>query len=241
MSSKDNNLDVDVFWSMRSPYCYISLNRCLEMRRKYNFNLNLRIVYPIAIKDPDIVDSMAGMKYRLPYQVIDPGRTAHFHGVPYAYPVPDVVKQEPGFGAISPYEEQGNVRFLTRCGVAAADIGKGWDYLNEVMRLVWNGQKIHWDQDDLKQVRAAIEAAGIDAKVIADVEANGDKYDAMIQKNMDLQETNDCQHEGVPCFVFRNEPFFGQDRMEMLIWRLKQYGLTERADYEPSLRAAIDI
>ncbi len=70
------------------------------------------------------------------------------------------------------------------------------------------------------------------------MEANGDKYDKMIQKNMDLQVTNDCMHEGVPCFVFRNEPFFGQDRIEMLIWRLKQYGLTERADYEPSLRGA---
>jgi hypothetical protein len=43
--------------------------------------------------------------------------------------------------------------------------------------------------------------------------------------------------EGVPNFTLRNELFFGQDRMEMLIWRLKQYGLTERADYEPSLRA----
>jgi len=39
----------------------------------------------------------------------------------------------------------------------------------------------------------------------------------MIQNNMDLQLTNDALHEGVPLFVFRNEPFFGQDRMEMLI------------------------
>ena len=42
---------------------------------------------------------------------------------------------------------------------------------------------------------------------------------------------------GVPLFVFKGEPFFGQDRMDMLIWRLAQYGLTERADYQPSLRA----
>jgi 2-hydroxychromene-2-carboxylate isomerase len=146
------------------------------------------------------------------------------------------VKQEPGFGPIAPYEEQSNVRFLCRTAVASADIGKGWEYLNEVMRLLWNGQKIHWDQDNLKSVRAAIEAAGISADLIADVEANGDKYDEMIQKNMDLQETNDCHHVGVPCFVFRNEPFFGQDRIDMLIWRLKQYGLTEREDYVPSLR-----
>jgi hypothetical protein len=36
--------------------------------------------------------------------------------------------------------------------------------------------------------------------------------------------------------VFKGEPFFGQDRMDMLIWRLQQHGLTERADYEPDYR-----
>ena len=35
-------------------------------------------------------------------------------------------------------------------------------------------------------------------------------------------------HWGVPTFVFQDEPFFGQDRIETLLWRLRQHGLTER-------------
>ncbi len=35
-------------------------------------------------------------------------------------------------------------------------------------------------------------------------------------------------HGGVPCMVFHGEPFFGQDRVEQLLWRLRQNGLTER-------------
>jgi len=35
-------------------------------------------------------------------------------------------------------------------------------------------------------------------------------------------------HWGVPLFVFNDEPFFGQDRLEHLIWRMKQAGLEER-------------
>ena len=31
-------LEVDVFWSMRSPYCYIALDRILEMQKKYKQN-----------------------------------------------------------------------------------------------------------------------------------------------------------------------------------------------------------
>lgn len=32
-------------------------------------------------------------------------------------------------------------------------------------------------------------------------------------------------HWGVPTMVFRGEPFFGQDRFEVLLWRLKQEGI----------------
>ena len=35
-------------------------------------------------------------------------------------------------------------------------------------------------------------------------------------------------HWGVPTFVFENEPFFGQDRIDLLIWRMQSKGLTRR-------------
>jgi len=40
-------------------------------------------------------------------------------------------------------------------------------------------------------------------------------------------------HGGVPNAVFRGEPFFGQDRVEMLFWRLQQNGLTTRPEPRP--------
>ena len=240
----NRTLNVDVFWSMRSPYCYIALDRILEMRQKYHVNVNLRIVYPIAIKDPGWFKAAKDMKFRLPYQDIDSFRTAAFRGVQMRYPDPDPVAQQAAkgspYGKILPFEKQPDIQFLTRTAIAAAEMGKGWEYLNEVMRLVWNGQKRPWNADNYRHVRNAIKAAGIDAdKLIAAVEANPDKYDKMVQENMDLQLKNDAKHTGVPGFVFRNEPFFGQDRMGQLVWRLKQYGLREKADYKPSPRAGI--
>jgi 2-hydroxychromene-2-carboxylate isomerase len=35
-------------------------------------------------------------------------------------------------------------------------------------------------------------------------------------------------HWGVPTAVFQSEPFFGQDRLETLVWRLRQHGLGPR-------------
>jgi len=51
-------------------------------------------------------------------------------------------------------------------------------------------------------------------KLIADVEANGKNYDNLVAKHSEEQIQNDSMHEGVPNFAFRNEPLFGQDRME---------------------------
>lgn len=254
MSVEERTLDVDVFWSMRSPYCYISLDHCLEYQKQYHLNLNLKIVYPIAIKDRSWFESAKAMKYRLPYQNVDIFRTAAFHGVQMVYPIPDPVAQKPAkdspYGEILPFGglganldegEQPDIKVLVRTAVGAERMGKGWEYLNEVMRLVWNGQKVPWNANDYAHVRNAIQAAGIDAdSLFEDVKADPEKYDKMVVENMDLQLTNDCGHTGVPCFVFQREPFFGQDRMDMLIWRLKQYGLQEREDYKPSLRAQVE-
>ena len=36
-------------------------------------------------------------------------------------------------------------------------------------------------------------------------------------------------HWGVPTFVFEGEPFFGEDRIDTLRWRLGKVGLARRA------------
>ena len=35
-------------------------------------------------------------------------------------------------------------------------------------------------------------------------------------------------HWGVPTMVFEGEPFFGQDKIELLLWRMQQKGLGKR-------------
>ena len=47
MIAEQENLEVDVFWSMRSPYCYIALDRCLELQRKFHLLLHFKPVWPI--------------------------------------------------------------------------------------------------------------------------------------------------------------------------------------------------
>ena len=61
--------------------------------------------------------------------------------------------------------------------------------------------------------------ASADAKIAADP----DKYEAIIQANQKAHA--DAGHWGVPTMVFEGEPFFGQDRLDVLLWRLKKRGM----------------
>jgi 2-hydroxychromene-2-carboxylate isomerase len=218
---------VDVYWSMRSPYCYIALDRLLELREDYDIELNFRPIWPIAIKDPKFfVGIQKYMEYRVPYQDLDTLRSAEFAGVPYRYPDPDPVRQKPNFGAVLPMDQQDDIKVLTYTAVAAAEMGKGWEYLDQVSRMMWNGSIRGWNKGD--HLKDAIDRAGIDgAKLIAEVKANPKKYDALIDRNQKGQDK--AGFGGVPLMVLNDEPFFGQDRIDQLIWRLEKNGVKKRA------------
>jgi len=88
---------------------------------------------------------------------------------------------------------------------------------------MWDGQTDNWP-DFLVEY---MDLAGMDGKAVdADVAANPDKYDAIIQKNATDHTTTGFG--GVPVMAFRQEPFFGEDRFDLFFWRLQQNGLTKR-------------
>ncbi len=43
-------LSADVFWSFRSPYSYLAIGRYRKLAEDYDLTINLRPVYPLAIR-----------------------------------------------------------------------------------------------------------------------------------------------------------------------------------------------
>jgi 2-hydroxychromene-2-carboxylate isomerase len=70
--------------------------------------------------------------------------------------------------------------------------------------------------------RAGLNLAELDAAISADAE----RYEAVIANNE--RDHARSGHWGVPTFVFNDEPFFGQDRIDLLLWRLGQNGMQPR-------------
>ena len=61
----------------------------------------------------------------------------------------------------------------------------------------------------------------------AAIAADADRYEQVITENEKAHVASG--HWGVPTFVFENEPFFGQDRIDLLVWRMESKGLTRRS------------
>ena len=80
-------------------------------------------------------------------------------------------------------------------------------------------------QGRLRGGKASLETQDVVLETIMDVD-EADRLEAVIHENQANHERSG--HWGVPTCVFKNEPFFGQDRLDVLLWRLQKEGLQAR-------------
>ena len=215
-------LQADVFWSFRSPYSYLATRRYRALTEAYDLDIVIRPVYPLAIREPDFFERNHPNWLR--YTFTDMFRVAQFHGIPFGPPRPDPIVQDIRTRKIA--VEQPYIYRLTRLGQASARRGKSIAFCEEVSRLIWGGAE-NWHQGGYLAAAAAeagLDLAELDAEAIDDAE----ELDVEIAANQAALEA--AGHWGVPTLVFDGEPFFGQDRIDMAVWRMKQKGLAPRED-----------
>ena len=157
------------------------------------------------------------------YILMDSARAAQMLDIPFRWPRPDPVVQ--GFVTREIAADQPYIYRLGRLGQAAARRGKGLAFADEVSRVIWAGDVDNWHEGD--HLAQAAARAGLDfAELEAEVQGDADSLDAEIEANQQALEA--AGHWGVPTLVFDGEPFFGQDRIEMVLWRMNEKGLAER-------------
>jgi 2-hydroxychromene-2-carboxylate isomerase len=216
-------LAVDVFWSFRSPYSYLATGRLAELEKRYDLEVRVRPVLPLAVREPDFFRKVNPLWP--PYLMRDTVRVAEYHGIDYHWPRPDPVVQAVEDGRLVTAPEQPYIHRLTHLGMLAIERGRGLPFIDEVSRLIWDGKVDGWQEGT--HLADATARAGLDlAELDAAAEREAGRLDAAIAQNQkDLEAAG---HWGVPTMVFEGEPFFGQDRIDLLTWRMKQRGLRSR-------------
>ena len=215
--NKPIRLEIDLYWSMRSPYCYLALDRLLALGQEPDVMVKIKHVWPGAMRRKGYFSNLNPNYPR--YHTRDTARIAEFLCLPYGRPKPDPLvfdrqTREPLDRAQQPY-----IGRLTRMAQLAVERGAGMLFLDNIMRTIWNGKIENWDRGN--HLKSAITAAGLDFRVLTHLAGlEKDRLDTIIDSNG--EDLSNAGHWGVPCMIFQSEPFFGQDRIELLRWRLEK-------------------
>ena len=214
-------LSYDLFWSFRSPYFYLLTPRLIALQEEFDVRANVRPVYPLAVRTPEFFETRDPLWFA--YFIADFRREAEYLGLPIRWPRPDPVYMDPETRTYP--KQQPHIHRLTRMGVAAAEQGRGLEFLAEVSHLIWSGEVDDWHQGD--HLARAAERAGLDPGALAEiVDRDAERLHAMVEANQVAHRLGG--HYGVPTMTFDGEAFFGQDRFDQLKWRMEQRGLTSR-------------
>ena len=106
----------------------------------------------------------------------------------------------------------------------AEELGCGIEFADEVSSLIWGGTN-GWDQGDLLAqavAKTGLDLAQMDERIVTEAQ----RLDTVIETNQ--ADHDHSGHWGVPTCTFNGEPFFGQDRLDVLLWRLQKEGLQTR-------------
>ena len=208
---------VDVFWSFRSPYSRLVTADLLQLREDYAVDVALRVVLPLAVRNPEALFDPANRKPPM-YIARDSIRRGEMLGRPIVFPTdPDPIVQD--FRTMAVAKEQPYIYRLSKLGVEANRRGRGVELADRGAALIFGGTR-GWDKGDL--LKNAVADAGLDLEDLDAAIENGDHLEEIERNHQALDAAG---HWGVPTMVFRGEPFFGQDRIDTLRWRLGLAGL----------------
>ena len=212
---------VDLYYTMRSPYCYLSTPILMDLVKKYDLQFQVKPVYPLAVSDPSFFDRVNPMWP--PYLQKDTKRIAERLDIPFRWPRPDPIVQDMQTRKIA--AEQPYIQQLTHYAQLASEQGLGLEYVSAVSGLLYNPDVDGWDKGN--HLAETLSRIGLDKELLDnEIAQQCERLEDKIQRNR--QDQLSCGHWGAPLFVFEQEIFFGQDRIEDLVWHLKMHGLTTK-------------
>ncbi len=189
---------VDYFFTPISPFTYLGHERFIAIARRHGAQI---VVKPVDLGKVFAVSGGLPLKARAPqrqaYRLFELKRWSEHLALPLNvqpkfFPVPGDASSKWILAAL----ERGTDDALRLSGA--------------IMRAVWVEER---NAADLQTLAAIAREQGFDASAIGERAASGElsaRYDALTQEAIDRQVF------GAPTFIYRDEPFWGQDRLDFL-------------------------
>jgi 2-hydroxychromene-2-carboxylate isomerase len=206
---------IEFFGSLQSPYCYFALDRLEIIARYLDVEVVVRPVLPGVIRIPEAYADRSPMEQA--YFLRDVARTAEFLNLPYGEPDPSPVNWMEGSLWIAKPEQE-RVKRLYNLLYEAHLLGKEYPLYVVLMRLIWSGTTLGWDE--APHMIECLTKCGLPEHLLDlsdELTPDAEEHFAANQKVM-----FDCGHWGVPMFSWQGEPFYGQDRLDQMRWRIEK-------------------
>lgn len=189
-----------LFYSFRSPYCYLVTERACSLPEAFGVELHWRFVYPAPGSHEAKMDTP-----EVRYMRRDVVRCAEAQGLELRLPERII---------------QGRLAALG--STYAAGEGRAEDFVRAAARAYWVGGR---DIDDAEVLAEVAESVGLDPGGFAS--ALGDRgLEGALRANR--KEARALGVFGVPTFVIEQELFWGNDRYEAVVTELTRRGLARK-------------
>ena len=209
---------VDLYFSFRSPYSYFILPRIIDLRDHCDVNINFKLVYPLAIREPHFFHGKNAFTYFIP-KTFDYFLQAKKLGMKFKAPKPDPINQNMLTGKIS--NNQPLIFDLCHLGQSMCNRNLGIEFAYEISNSIFGGKK-DWHTDNhlffiCSKLKVDFEEIRNSSKI------NEKNIIKQIESNQNEQLS--IGHHGVPLTVYKDKFFFGQDKFDKLINELRRDGL----------------
>jgi len=190
---------VEYFFTPVSPFTYLGHERFVAMAGRHGVSIDVK---PVDLGPVFAVSGGLPLKQRAPqrqaYRLVELARWSKHLGLPLNlqprhFPAPAAIASKWILAAVA-QEGAGGALKLT----------------GALLRAVWAEERNIADADTLAAIASE---QGFDAKRLAERAAAADigaRYDALTQEAIDRQVF------GAPTYIYRDEPFWGQDRLDFL-------------------------
>ena len=210
---------LDIFWSFRSPYSWLATPRLAEIAATFAVETRFRPVRPLAMREPGFFER--ARPQFLPYLFRDAFREGERLGVLIRPPRPDPIDMDMATGKVA--AAQPKMERLMALAIAATEAGRGLDFALAAGRRIWGGVE-NWHEGPALGEAAA--EAGLDLPALERWAAT--HTEEIERRVVDNERDQLVHHWGVPLMTLDDEPFFGQDRIDALVWRMAGLGIARR-------------
>ena len=199
---------IEYYYALASPWSYLGNDKLREIAKRYSLHIDPIIVdYDVMFEQARTVPLPKRPPLRKAYRLIELARWGEFRNVP--------INPQPQFyrGEVEEPNELEGALMVTATKLAGLDSLK---LAHAIQRALWAEERFPFTSEELYAIAVA---EGFDGNALLQAAAHPETMAAYKEQTNQSISRNVF---GMPFYIIDDQPYWGQDRLELLEWELER-------------------